>query len=327
VETVPLLEAESLEITTLVDNTIDGLLPPQEGVRRNPWVSTANPMLDGGMGRATLTAEHGFSALVRLTVRGEVHNLLFDAGVSPNGLIDNIDRLQIEPKDFEAIVLSHGHFDHTGGLDGLARRLGRSGLPLLAHRHAYVQRRNAPPNGTPVPMPPPSRSALEGAGFEVLDSDDPSLLFRDALLLTGEVPRGSFEPGMPPSHQHLTESGWEHDPLVQEDQAMVVNVAGRGLVVLTGCGHAGIVNIVTRAKQITGVEAVHAVLGGFHLGGPFYEPYIDATAEALKAFQPDIIVPAHCTGWRAQQALATKMPAAFIQNAVGTSFLFGASAN
>ena len=326
VETIPLLEAEALEITMLVDNTIDALLAPEEGVRRKPWLTVANPILEGGVGRATLTAEHGFAALITVRARGRSHQLLFDAGVSPTGLIDNMDRLQLEAKDLEAVVLSHGHFDHTGGLDGLAKRLGRSGMPLMAHRKAFTKRRSAvvgtSPETPPIAMPTLSRSALEGTGFEFTDSDDPSLLFHDALLLTGEVPRVSFEPGMPPSHQHLTDAGWEHDALVADDQAMVVNVRGRGLVILTGCGHAGIVNIVTRAKEITGVDKVHAVLGGFHLPGAFYEPYIAATVKALQDFNPDTIVPAHCTGYQAQCALQTAMPAAFVQNAVGTTFSF-----
>jgi len=321
-ETVALAEAESLSITTLVDNTIDALLPNAEGVVRRPWVQVSNPLIDDGKANATLTAEHGFSALVTIQAGGSTHRLLFDAGVSPGGLVANMDRLQLDPKDLEAVLLSHGHFDHTGGLDGLSRRLGRSGLPLMAHRKAYTKRRSGPPSGPILPLPPPSRSALEGAGFELIDSDDPSLLFQDALLLTGEVPRVSFEPGMPPTHQHLTETGWEHDPHVVDDQAMVVNVAGKGLVVLTGCGHAGIVNIVTRAKQITGIDTVFAVLGGFHLPGAFYEPYIGPTVAALAEFAPSVVVPAHCTSYQAVHAIHTAMPAAFVQNAVGTTLEF-----
>lgn len=321
-ETVPLVQAQSLRITTLVDNTIDALLPGAEGVVRRPWYQASNPMLDDGKANATLTAEHGFSALITVNVDGVEHSLLFDAGVSPDGLVANMDRLQLDPHDLEAVVLSHGHFDHTGGLDGLSRRLGRSGLPLMAHRKAYTKRRSGPPSGPILPLPPPSRSALEGAGFEVIDSDDPSLLFKGSLLLTGEVPRVSFEPGMPPTHQHLTGAGWEHDPHVSDDQAMVVNVAGKGLVVLTGCGHAGIVNIVTRAKQVIGIDTVFAVMGGFHLPGAFYEPYIAPTVEALAGFEPAVIVPAHCTGYKAVHALHTAMPAAFVQNAVGTTLEF-----
>ena len=321
-DTVNLAEAEKLKITTLVDNTIDALLPNADGVSRRPWFEATNPLIDDGRANATLTAEHGFSALVTVTIGGVEHRLLFDAGVSPDGLIANMDRLQLEPKDLEALVLSHGHFDHTGGLAGLATRLGRSGLPVMAHRNAFTKRRSVTPGGPTLPLPPPSRSALEGAGFQVVDSDDPSLLFEDVLLLTGEVPRVSFEPGMPPSHEALGAEGWAHDPHVVDDQAMVVNVAGKGLVVMTGCGHAGIVNIVTRARQITGVDRVFAIIGGFHLPGAFYQPHIAPTVAALAAFQPSVIVPAHCTGYGAVHALAAAMPAAFVQNAVGTTLEF-----
>lgn len=320
-ETVPLIEADALEITILVDNTVDALLGGDEEVRRRPWVQVPNPVIEGGLSQATLRAEHGFSALVTVTAEGERHTLLFDAGVSPDGLIENMDRLQCDPAEIEAVVLSHGHFDHTGGLDGLSRRLGSRRMPLMAHRKAYTKRRSAQPNGPVLPLPPPSRSALEGAGFELIDSDDPSLLFREALLLTGEIPRVTdFEPGMPPSHQALGPDGWAHEAHLADDQAMVVNVAGKGLVILTGCGHAGIVNIVTRAKQITGSEQVHAIMGGFHLPGAFYEPHIPATVDALLATGARLVVPAHCTGYKGTHAIANAMPDAFVQNAVGTTF-------
>lgn len=320
-ETVPLKPADSVSITMLVDNSIDALLAGDEEVRRSPWVRVENPLIEDGYANATLTAEHGFSALVTLTVGGESHRLLFDAGVSPDGMMANIDRLQLNPKDIEAVVLSHGHFDHTGGLEGLSRRLGRSGLPLLAHRKAYTKRRSATPNGPVLPLPPPSKSALAGAGFELVDADDPSLLFKDALLLTGEIPRRTdFEPGMPPSHQALGPEGWAPEPHLADDQAMVVNVADKGLVILTGCGHAGIINIVERAKEITGIDRVHAVLGGFHLPGAFYEAYIPQTVDALVATGAHLVVPAHCTGYKATHEIARAMPDAFVQNAVGTTF-------
>jgi len=97
-------------------------------------------------------------------------------------------------------------------------------------------------------------------------------------------------------------------------------VVGKGLVVLTGCGHAGVVNIVRYARRLTGVDRVCAVLGGFHLTGPLFEPRIDATCQAFRDLAPEVLVPARCTGWRATQALAARLPEAFIQNSVGTTF-------
>jgi 7,8-dihydropterin-6-yl-methyl-4-(beta-D-ribofuranosyl)aminobenzene 5'-phosphate synthase len=322
-EAIPLIEADALEITILVDNQIDALLPSEEQVRRNPWVGGVhNPLIDAPEVVTTLTAEHGFGALITLTAKGTLHRFLFDAGVSPNGLINNMDRLQVDPREIEAVILSHGHFDHTGGLAGLVERLGKANMPLFAHRKAYTKRRSAPPHGNPLPLPPPSRTALEGAGFELIDQEDPSLLFEDTLLLTGEVPRVTpFEQGFP-FFQADHGNGWEPEPHLMDDQAIVVNVKGKGLVVLTGCGHSGIINIVTRAKQATAIDQVHAVLGGFHLPGPFFDPLIPPTLDALRRFAPYVVVPAHCTGWKAQQAIAGAMPEAYVHNAVGTTYAF-----
>ncbi len=121
-----------------------------------------------------------------------------------------------------------------------------------------------------------------------------------------------------PFHEALTNGVWAPDPLILDDQALIVHVAGHGLVVLTGCGHAGIVNIVRHARRLTGIESVAAVVGGFHLGGPAFEPIIKPTVEALAELDPEIIIPAHCTGWRAAYTLAEAMPHAFIPNSVGS---------
>ena len=99
-----------------------------------------------------------------------------------------------------------------------------------------------------------------------------------------------------------------------------MNVRDKGLVVLTGCGHAGIVNITRYARRLTGVDTVHAVIGGFHLGGPLFEPLIPRVCDELAALSPEVIVPGHCTGWAAQRALADRFPAAFIPSTVGTRF-------
>jgi 7,8-dihydropterin-6-yl-methyl-4-(beta-D-ribofuranosyl)aminobenzene 5'-phosphate synthase len=191
----------------------------------------------------------------------------------------------------------------------------------VLHPAAYTQRRSAPPGAEPRPLPPPSRSALEGAGFELVESNDPSVLFQDLLLVTGEVARSTtFEQGFP-FFERQVDGRWEQELHLFDDQALVANVRGKGLVVLSGCGHSGIVNTVAHAKAVTGVGRVHAVLGGFHLSGRFFDPLIGPTVEALRSFSPAVIVPAHCTGYRAQMAIAAAMPEAYIHNAVGTTYL------
>jgi len=245
---------------------------------------------------------------------------LFDAGMTPNGLVENMRRLDLSPKDVDVVVMSHGHFDHTTGLSGFVRAVGRANLPVVIHPEFWTQRRIAIPGRDAVELPSTSRSALVGAGFEIIEDRAPSFLLDGAVLITGEVDRTTqFERGFA-VHQALRDGEWQPDPLILDDQALIVHVRDKGLVVLSGCGHAGIVNIVRYATKITNVDAVYAVIGGFHLNGPLFEPIIGATCDALAEASPHIIVPTHCTGWKAQHAIAARFPEAFIQNSVGTRF-------
>lgn len=323
-EHITLQEVDRVDVTTLVDNSSDMLMPDEGLVRRWGLSGSAGPLpivpaelAVEGTTYDFLRAEHGFSALVEVQANGGRRRVLFDAGVTPDGLIANMDRLALAPDTLEAIVLSHGHFDHVMGLHGLAQRLGARNLPIVVHPEVWTRRRLAGPGGV-LELPTPSRGAIEGAGFAVVEERQPSFLLDGMLLVTGEVDRTTdAETGMPPAHQALREGTWQPDPLVHDDQAIVVHVRDKGLVVLTGCGHAGIVNIVRHAKRLTGVERVHAVMGGFHLRSG---PIIGWTVDALVAEAPTIVVPAHCTGWQAQHALAAGLPQAFQPNAVGSRF-------
>ena len=221
-------------------------------------------------------------------------------------------------------MLSHGHFDHAGGFAGLARLRRRQGLPITVHPLVWTPRRVAAPDRPAWELPTLRRSSLEGEGFEVVERRQPSLLLDGSVLITGEVDRTTeFETGMR-FHEALGPDGWEPDPLILDDQALIVDVRDRGLVVLTGCGHAGAVNICRHALRLTGVGRLSGLLGGFHLTGPGFEPIIEPTVSALVELSPDVIVPAHCTGWRAQHRLAAALPDAFVPNAVGSTFTIAA---
>lgn len=325
-EQITLRPVDGVHITTLVDNCSDLLLPDEGLVRRWGIVGTAGefPVVPCGVAESgstvdVLRAEHGFSSLVEIHDAGTAHRVLFDAGVTPEGLVANLDRLGIDPATFEAVVLSHGHFDHVMGLEGLARRVGVRRLPLVLHPDFWSQRRVASPAGT-FDLPTVGRAGLAAAGFEVVEGAAPSFLLDGALLVTGEVDRTTdFETGFP-VHQALRGGEWLPDPLIRDDQAVLVHVRDKGLVVLTGCGHSGIVNIVRHARRLTGIDRVYAVLGGFHLSGGFFERLIPVTVSALAAFAPKIVVPAHCTGWKAQMALAEGLGDAFSPNSVGSRF-------
>ena len=322
---IPLEPVDSVSITCLIDNVSDMLLQNQGPAKRPSLIDPAAPRvpaayLESGETADALLAEHGFSALISVETGGREHRVLFDAGLTPDGLAENMRRLGIDAKDVEAIVLSHGHFDHTTGIDGFVRAAGRANLPVMIHPEFWSRRRIAIPGREPFELPSTSKSALQGAGFEIIEERQPSFLLDGSLLVTGEVDRTTtFEQGFP-IHQAYRDGGWQPDPLILDDQAVVLHVRDKGLVVMTGCGHAGIVNIVRYAKKLTGVDEVYAVIGGFHLGGPVFEPIIPATCEALAALSPEVVVPAHCTGWRATHALAAALPDAFIQNSVGTRY-------
>ena len=229
--------------------------------------------------------------------------------------------LGIDLGDVHSVVLSHGHFDHTGGLAGLAGKRGVRGLPMIVHPLIWTRRRLAVPGQDAMELPTLSSRALADEGYQVIERREPSLLLDGRVLITGEVDRTTeFERGMPPPHQAWTDGDWQHDPLVLDDQALVVHVRGRGLVVLTGCGHAGAVNIVRHAARLTGVPRLHALIGGLHLGGPAFEPIIAPTVAALADFAPALLAPGHCTGWRAQHALAASQPDAWVQSSAGTKY-------
>src|SRR3954454_1370705 len=326
VDPIALEPVDEVVITTLVDNAFDALLAGRDGVARVTMRSgrVAAPQFEDGATVAGLRAEHGFSALVTVRRGTTSTTLLFDTGVSPDGMVDNADRLGVDFADVQGVVLSHGHWDHTGGLAALAGR--RGGLPMTLHPLVWTRRRVAVPGVDPFELPTLSRRALESEGFAVVERREPSLLVDGCVLVTGEVDRTTeFERGMPSSHQASDGAAWQHDPLVLDDQALVVHVRGRGLVVLTGCGHAGAVNIARHAMRLTGVDRLHALLGGFHLTGPAFEPIIEPTVAAFTDMAPDVLVPAHCTGWKAQHRFAAVLPDAFVPNAVGTSFTFGAA--
>jgi len=332
-EVLPLEPVEELTILTVCDNSMDLLLPDEGPARRLSLAGMGRqtpmleaPMLQDGKVPDAPLAQHGFSALVEIRKGGQAHRLLFDTGLTPDGCAENLRRLGQDPAGIEAIVCSHGHFDHTTGLSGLIGRLGRANLPVLIHPEFWARRRLAIPGREPFELPTTSRRALDEAGFDVIEQQQPSFLYDRSVLITGEVDRVTgFETGFA-IHQARRGGSWQPDPLILDDQALIAHVAGRGLVVLTGCGHAGVINICRYAQRLTGTGKLHAVIGGFHLTGPLFEPIIADTVSALEQLAPDLIVPAHCTGWKATHAIARRLPAAFIQNSVGTTFHLTAAA-
>jgi 7,8-dihydropterin-6-yl-methyl-4-(beta-D-ribofuranosyl)aminobenzene 5'-phosphate synthase len=276
--------------------------------------------------RDQLRAEHGYALLVTIQQADRRQSVLYDAGLGRDTAIYNMDVLDIRPTDLRAVVLSHGHADHHAGLEGVVRRVGWSGMPLVLHPDSWRERRIVFPSGTELFMPPPSRADLEAEGVQVIEERGPSLLLDGAVLVSGQTERvTAFEKGFPLQEARTDAGDWEPDPWIWDDQSVIVHVRDKGLVVLSACSHSGAVNVVRNAQRVTGEAKVHAFVGGLHLTGGLFEPIIPATIAELAATAPDWVVPGHCTGWRATHELARALPDAYIQTSVGTTLHFEAS--
>ncbi len=310
-----LREVDQVEILSLSDNYNDLL-----SMDSNQIITRAMPIKDLKV-RGPILAEHGFCAAVKTASGGEAHELLFDFGFSDTVVPYNIDELDLDLSGMEAAVLSHGHMDHFGALVPMMRALKGKPFPLYAHPSAFRKNRYLKVGDVKIKFPPADRDAWEQAGAEIVESAGPSLLAGDTILFLGEIERlTDFERGMP--NTYFEKDGVESWDPIEDDTGIAVNLRGQGLVVLSGCSHSGIVNTVTYARKVTGVDKVHAIMGGFHLTGPAFEPIIDKTIEGLKALDPDYVVPTHCTGRKAVMAFEEAMPDKFILNMAGTRLVF-----
>jgi 7,8-dihydropterin-6-yl-methyl-4-(beta-D-ribofuranosyl)aminobenzene 5'-phosphate synthase len=296
-----------------MDNYYDALLPSNEFAFR---MSTST----GQTSELQPRAEHGFSMLVTATFGEHRESLLLDTGITSDGMLHNIAALGVDPTVIRAIILSHGHKDHTGGLIPLLDRLG-SNVPVHVHPDVFLKRRVIRSDGSEDHLPPINQNDLAAKGVNLIVKREPSLLLEKHVLLTGEVERTTdFELGFPPQQAKI-DGQWQPDPATKDDQSLIVNVRDKGLVVITGCSHAGIINILRYAEALTGIDTFYAVIGGFHLGGAVFEPRIPFTVVEIKSRVPQVIVPCHCTGWKAARAIEDALPWAFTLNSVGTKYL------
>jgi 7,8-dihydropterin-6-yl-methyl-4-(beta-D-ribofuranosyl)aminobenzene 5'-phosphate synthase len=311
-----LKQVEKAEVTCLVDNNVDVLLPSNEVAHR--------PVLAKNWYDKPLIAEHGFCAAITLHINGVKHRLLLDSGLDPLAASHNLDALGFDLSSCESLISSHGHVDHAGGLLNVRSKMSQAQkITLVIHKDAFRNRLVKFQDGRTINLPAPSRSLLTNAGYEIMEKNSHSSWISDTVLVTGEIPRtNNFEKGFPNHYSEIQDGEMEADPLIMDDQAIIANVKNKGLVIVTGCGHAGIINTLNYAKELAGEDKIHAVIGGMHLSGGLFEPIIPRTIEALEKLRPKYIVPCHCSGLKAITEIARKMPDAFIQNSVGTNYVF-----
>jgi 7,8-dihydropterin-6-yl-methyl-4-(beta-D-ribofuranosyl)aminobenzene 5'-phosphate synthase len=307
---------DKLEIWTLEDNYVDLVSEDNSAI-----VTRAVIVKDMQITNALL-AEHGFSATVTTTTKDKPRTMLFDFGFSEDVVARNAAALGVDLTRVEVAALSHGHVDHFGGLVQVAARIGKKGLGLILHPVAFRRNRYMETKqGLKFRMPPLEEEKVEALGFKVTKSREPLLLLNGDVLFMGEIPRRiSFEKGLP--YAFYEENGQKTWDPIEDDTAVAVNLGSRGLVVLSGCAHSGIVNTVEYAREITGINKVHAIMGGFHLTGPAFEPVIDDTVKSIKQIGPDYVIPTHCTGRKAILAFEKAMPSQFLVNMSGTKLTF-----
>jgi 7,8-dihydropterin-6-yl-methyl-4-(beta-D-ribofuranosyl)aminobenzene 5'-phosphate synthase len=287
----------------------------------------------------TLISEFGLSMHAESQRGGDTRNVLMDFGFTPEALLNNINLLGVDPAKLDALLLSHGHFDHFGGLVGLLRHTKGKLKPKLPFyvggEDCFCSREwVAPPaRGNFGTL---DRKALEQANLAVTYAEEPSLV-ADHAFTTGQIGLQSFEKLLSPSTMKIgirDGIGCYPDRFSQEERAKAIvpdqfqhelatayNVKGRGLVVLTSCSHRGVVNAVKQAQAASGVTKVHAVIGGFHLA-PYKEDYVRQTIAALKEMDVDYVIPLHCSGEMFYEMARVEMPARLLRSYTGTRFVF-----
>jgi 7,8-dihydropterin-6-yl-methyl-4-(beta-D-ribofuranosyl)aminobenzene 5'-phosphate synthase len=289
----------------------------------------------------TLVSEFGLSMHVESRRRTETRNLLMDFGFTPDALINNTDLIGLDPAQLDALVLSHGHYDHFGGLAGFLRHNNgklKAKLPIyIGGEEAFCSREwtALPARGDFGTL---DRKALENADLAVTYAEGPTLVGGHGFI-TGQIGQASFEKLLSPSAMKIGVDrgmGCYADRIPEEERTKTVtpdqfrheiatafNLKGRGLIVLTSCSHRGVINAIKQAQAASGINKVHAVIGGFHLA-PYKEDYVRDTIKALKEIDIDYVIPLHCTGEPFYEIAKAEMQNKLLRSYTGTRFVFAA---
>ncbi len=273
----------------------------------------------------SIHAEHGIAFYVETLVAGKASKCMYDFGSNPVGVMNNLELLGIEVSKSNAFSLSHGHWDHYTSAVGILKQnqsLLAPGIPFYVGEEAFARRYSLRPGAVkPVDHGQLQQADLEALGLKVVEVTTPIEIVTGAYL-SGNIERVTAYEKVP--EMFLIKRGEKLEPdTFPGEQALFFKVKGKGLVVLSGCAHAGIVNTVKQAQKIAGTDKIHAIMGGFHLVNAKPE-IIQSTVADIKAMRPDLIVPAHCTGFEAMVAFSQEMPGAFVLNTAGTQYTFTA---
>jgi 7,8-dihydropterin-6-yl-methyl-4-(beta-D-ribofuranosyl)aminobenzene 5'-phosphate synthase len=331
---------DRLEVLVVVDNVTDSLSTNPNNVQTE-WTGLLH---SGRMqvlsGKAICCAHHGLSLLLTAYVGREKRTLLFDAGPHGETFLRNAKILGLDLAEVEAVVLSHGHWDHAGGLVAAIEEMskgrgdavmgghedaatGRKAVECYLHPGMFAERALQKPDGEVMRFEQvPNVDELAQAGAKVVNTEEPQFIADGAFYLSGEIPRRTaYETGLPGHVRRASdEQRWEPDPLILDERFISVHVKDKGQVVFSACSHAGLVNVLTHAQSVFPEVELYGVFGGLHLSG-VTEKIIPQTVDDLRQFDLQLIAAGHCTGWRALSAMSNVFGHELVPLAVGKRYM------
>lgn len=322
------LPLDGLDVLVLVDNTTDSLSTNPPGVEPEWRGLMARGRIQMLSGASICCAHHGLSLLLSARMGARTETLLFDTGAEGPTLLRNSAILGVDFSQVTNLVLSHGHWDHAGGMRAalaqIAKARGAQNVDCYVHPGMFAQRGMKLPSGLVFPMERvPSPDELAQAGARVIATREAQCLAGGAFYLSGEIPRTTaYEQGLP-GQVRLAADGltWEPDPWIVDERFVSVHLKGRGQFIFSACSHAGIVNVVRHAMALFPNVPVFGLMGGLHLSGST-ESAIPATVADLQPLDLQFLAPGHCTGWRALGALEQAFGPRVVPLAVGKRFGF-----